>query len=224
MSGRDDDAGARPPRPPRRVSADHGDHGGNRDVGFRRERGGVDCGFIINRPAAARARSWRRLRRGDGCPAAVAPGHKTFWFVRRPVGRRERLAHERTGERYVRTNKRPRRRRRGTARRITAITAIRTDHGGHGRPRPNVSDGVHGGRREGRTRERYCRTTHTGERTSERTNRPAVGVLTAHAALRGESRGGAAGVLTRMARSLTLARWGTDDAYGAPAHLGALGY
>ena len=48
-----------------------------------------------------------------------------------------------TGDRYVRTNKRPRqrrrgtvRRRRGTARRITAITAIRTDHGGHGRSRP----------------------------------------------------------------------------------------
>ena len=31
--------------------------------------------IIINRPAAAKARSWRRLRRGDGCPAAVAPGH-----------------------------------------------------------------------------------------------------------------------------------------------------
>ena len=55
-------------------------------------------------------------------------------------------------------------------------------------------------------------------------NRPAVRVLTAHAALRGEAGGGAAGVLTRMARSLTLARWGTNDAYGAPAHLGALGY
>ena len=44
-------------------------------VGFGRGRGGGDCGFIILRPAAARARSWRRLRRGDGCPAAVAPGH-----------------------------------------------------------------------------------------------------------------------------------------------------
>ena len=44
-------------------------------VGFRRGRGGGDCRFIIHRPAAARARSWRRLRRGDGCPAAVAPGH-----------------------------------------------------------------------------------------------------------------------------------------------------
>ena len=44
-------------------------------VGFGRGRGGGDCGFIIHRPAAARARSWRRLRRGDGCPAAVAPGH-----------------------------------------------------------------------------------------------------------------------------------------------------
>ena len=92
----------------------------------------------------------------------------------------------------MRTNKRPRRRRRGTARRITAITAIRTDHGGHGRPRPATAghgghdrsrrslpataEGFgrgHGGRRERRTRERYCRTTHTGERTSERTDRTA---------------------------------------------------
>ena len=55
-------------------------------------------------------------------------------------------------------------------------------------------------------------------------NRPAVGVLTAHAELRGEAGGGAAGVLTRMARSLTLARWGTEDADGAPTDLGALGY
>ena len=45
------------------------------EVGFGRGRGGGDCGFIIHRPAAARARSWRRLRRGDGCLAAVAPGH-----------------------------------------------------------------------------------------------------------------------------------------------------
>ena len=44
-------------------------------VGFGRGRGGGDCGFIIHRPAASRARSWRRLLRGDGCPAAVAPGH-----------------------------------------------------------------------------------------------------------------------------------------------------
>ena len=41
-------------------------------VGFRRGRGGGDCGFIINHQAASRARSWRRLRRGDGCPAEVA--------------------------------------------------------------------------------------------------------------------------------------------------------
>ena len=34
-------------------------------VGFGRGRGGGDCGFVIHRPAAARARSWRRLRRGD---------------------------------------------------------------------------------------------------------------------------------------------------------------
>ena len=46
-----------------------------RAVGFRRGRGGGDCGFIINRPVAARARSWRWLRRGAGCPAVVAPGH-----------------------------------------------------------------------------------------------------------------------------------------------------
>ena len=42
---------------------------------FRRGRGGGDCGFIIRRPAAARGRSWRRLRRGEGCQVAVAPGH-----------------------------------------------------------------------------------------------------------------------------------------------------
>ena len=63
-------------------------------------------------------------------------------------------------------------------------------------------------------------------RTSVRSVRESAGSwgTTAHAALRGEAGGGAAGVRTRMARSLTLARWGTDDAYGAPAHLGALGY
>ena len=37
-------------------------------------------GFINNRPAAARARSWRRTQRGYGCPAAVAHGHGTFWI------------------------------------------------------------------------------------------------------------------------------------------------
>ena len=63
--------------PPGRVRTDHQTvpalcHG---HVWFGRGRGGGDCGFIIHRPAAARARSWRRLRRGDGCPAAVAPGH-----------------------------------------------------------------------------------------------------------------------------------------------------
>ena len=36
--------------------------------------------------------------------------------------------------------------------------------------------------------------------------------------------GGAAGVLTQMARSLTLARWGTDNANGTPTDLGSLGY
>ena len=130
--------------------------------------------------------AWRRL------PSSGGTWPLDILFVRRPVGRRERLAHERTGERYVRTNKRPRRRRRGTARRITAIMAIRTDHGGHGRsrpvtavtaghgvhsrPRPNVTDGGHGGRRERRTRERYCRTTHTGDRTSKQTDRTADSV------------------------------------------------
>ena len=49
----------------------------------------------------------------------------------------------------MRTNEQPRRRRRGTARRITAITAVTTDHGrsrpataGHGRSRPVTA--VHG--------------------------------------------------------------------------------
>ena len=45
-------------------------------VGFRQGRVGGDLSDLLsNRPAAARARSWRRLRRGDGCPAEVAPGH-----------------------------------------------------------------------------------------------------------------------------------------------------
>ena len=40
-------------------------------VGFRRGRGGGDCGFIIHRPATSSARSWRRLRRGDGRPLDI---------------------------------------------------------------------------------------------------------------------------------------------------------
>ena len=52
-----------------------------------------------------------------------------------------------------------------------------------------------------------------------------VGVLTAHAALRGEARaGGPTGVLTRMARSLTLALLGTDDADDARTDPDAMGY
>ena len=76
--------------------------------------GGEAVEAIADLLSIARSRSWRRLRRSDGFPAAVAPGYQTFWFVRRPGGRRER-----------------------------------------------------------RSCERYCRTTHTGERTSERTNRTA---------------------------------------------------
>ena len=56
------------------------------------------------------------------------------------------------------------------------------NHGGHDRPRRSrpvtaVTAGRfgrgHGGRSERLTRERYCRTTHTGERTSERTDQTA---------------------------------------------------
>ena len=154
------------------VTAGHGGHGrsfqlGPYDGARRSGSGGGAEEAIADLSSIARLRSWRRLRRGDGCPAAVAPGHETFWFFRRPVGRRERLTHERTNERYVCTTERTRLRRQGpgTARRITAITAITavtTDHGdhcrprrsrpvmavtavtaghrGHSRPRPNVSD------------------------------------------------------------------------------------
>ena len=54
-------------------------------------------------------------------------------------------------------------------RRSRPATAVTAGHDGHGRPRPNVSDGV----TADAARERYCRTTHTGERTSERTDRTA---------------------------------------------------
>ena len=102
-----------------------------------------DCGFIIHRPAAAMARSCA------GYGVVKAARHR--YFVRRPVGR-ERLAHERTDERYVRTNERPRRHRRGTARRSTAITAVTADHCGRGlsrRSRPATAERF--GRRSGRT-------------------------------------------------------------------------
>ena len=77
----------------------------------------------------------------------------------------------------MRTNEQTRRRRRGTARGIAAVTAVTAGHGCHCRPRPTGGtegrDGGGGGCRERSTRERYCRTTHTGERTSERTDRTA---------------------------------------------------
>ena len=60
---------------------------------------------------------------------------------------------------------------------LRPVTAVTAGHGGHGQPRPNGGtegrDGGGGGRRERSTRERYCCTTHTGERTSERTDRMA---------------------------------------------------
>ena len=45
-----------------------------------------------------------------------------------------------------------------------------------------------------------------------------------HAPPRGKRAAGPPGVLTRMARSLTLARWGTDGAVGALTNPGAAGY
>ena len=57
------------------------------------------CGFIINHPAASRARSWRLLRRGDGCPAAVALAIRHFSLFGGTLGRSERS----TRERYCRT-------------------------------------------------------------------------------------------------------------------------
>ena len=54
-------------------------------VGFRWGRGGGDCGFIIHRPAAARARSWRRLRRGDGCPASMHLAIRPFGLFGGPL-------------------------------------------------------------------------------------------------------------------------------------------
>ena len=50
-----------------------------------------------------------------------------------------------------------------------------------------------------------------------------VGVLTARSAPR-QAAAGPPGILTRMARSLTLARWGTDGADSALTHPGAAGY
>ena len=52
---------------------------------------------------------------------------------------RKSLAHELTSERYVRTIERTRRRRRGTARRVTAITAVTADHSGHDRSGPAMT-------------------------------------------------------------------------------------
>ena len=94
-----------------------------------------------------------RLRHADGCPAAVAPGHHTFCFVRRPVGRRERLAQSerandtcaRTGRRDGAAGARPcgsRRSRR--SRPTTPVTAGHGGHCGHGRPRLNVRTRGHG--------------------------------------------------------------------------------
>ena len=40
-----------------------------------------DCWFIINRPAAARARSWRRLRRGESTATAVATAAQQRWHL-----------------------------------------------------------------------------------------------------------------------------------------------
>ena len=77
----------------------------------------------------------------------------------------------------MRTNKRPRRRRRGTARRITASTAITTDHGGHcghGRPRPNVSDGVTADAANARlANDTVARPIRVNERANGRIERPA---------------------------------------------------
>ena len=131
------------------------------DVRFGRGRGGGDCGFIIHRPAAARARSWRRLRRGDGCgtwPLDILVCSAARWPPRttslRANGRTIR-AHEQAAETAPPEH--------GPARPGGSLRSrpVTTDHGGHGRPRrsrPAPAERFgrsHGGRRERRTRERY---------------------------------------------------------------------
>ena len=114
--------------------------------------------LIYYRLATARARSWRRSRRGDDCQSAVATGHQTFWLVLQPRARSERLTRERMVAQTIRVNGRtnvrnvretpqgtwPRRRPGGLwCGAVTAAMVIAAYHGGHGLPWPNIPSRGH---------------------------------------------------------------------------------
>ena len=125
-----------------------------RAVGRLPRPAGLFARVVWSEPVRPFFGSWRRLRiyhQSPGCRQGTILAPVTAW--RRLPGSSgtwplyilvcSAVTSERANDTCARTSGSFRRRRRGTARRITVITAVTAGHGGHGRPRPKVSDAQH---------------------------------------------------------------------------------